>query len=70
MDYAFRFDELSAFGTHCYPGKRLGNEDTCMGKYAAMLFLLQQEKLCKAWDVLCSAVAPSGNAISWNETIT
>ena len=45
-------------------------ENECPGKYAVILLLLQQDKLCKVWNVLCSAVAPSGNAIYWNETIT
>ena len=40
-----------------------------MGKYAAILLLLQQDEIYKVWDVLRSAVAPSGNAISWNVTI-
>ena len=39
-------------------------------KCAATLLLLQQHKLCKIWDVLCSAVASYRNVISWNETIT
>ena len=64
------FDEVSTDGTHCCPGKRFGNGDTCMENYAAILLLLQQDKLCKVWDVLRSAVAPPENAISWNETIT
>ena len=29
------------------------NEGTCMGKYAVILLLIQQNKLCKVWDVLC-----------------
>ena len=45
-------------------------KNECPGKYAIILLLLQQDKLCKVWNVLCSAVAPSGNAISWNETST
>ena len=70
MGYVFGFDEVSADGTHCCPGKRLGDEDTCMGTYAVILILLKQDKLCKIWDVLCSEVVPSGNALSWNEIIT
>ena len=44
MDYVFGFDEVSAYDTHCCLGKRLGIEDTCMAKYAAILLSLQQEK--------------------------
>ena len=70
MDYVLGFDEVSADCIHCCPGKRLENEDPCMGKYAAILLLLQHDKLWKVWNVLCLAVAPSENAVSWNETIT
>ena len=33
LDYVLGFDEVSTDGTHCCPGKRFGNEDTCMEKY-------------------------------------